>query len=402
VKNKFLSVLLVWAGLQYSTISPAAPPQDQQWVPRPWFTDEFDAGALDRTKWYNYDPLWFGRFPGYFARKNVAVADNELDLTTALVTDPAILAYGYQYSTAAVKSTKLVLYGYFEMRAKPMKSGATSAFWFYNHTPTLWTEIDVFEIAGNLSWAKQSYMMNAHVFIKPGTIATTQRPLSYGATWYSPYVLADEYHIYALEWDEYRIKWYVDGEVVRTLYNAHWKQPLNMMFDSEIMADWLGLPSASDLPSTFHIDYVRSWARISPFPFSFTAVTGVDREILLTSNAITVTGISAPAPISIVNGSYSINGGAYTTSPGLVLNGQTITVQLASSNRFSTETNATLTIGGVSGTFSATTLARPGEPVNSASTRQEASESGTNYSGLVAPNVSRLSSACTIPLICGS
>jgi len=56
---------------------------------------------------------------------------------------------------------------------------------------------------------------------------------------------------------------------------------------------------------------------------------------------------------------YSINGGLYTSDVGTVNNGDTVTIQLASSGNYSTKTEATLTIGGLSDTFSVTTQAAP-------------------------------------------
>jgi hypothetical protein len=54
---------------------------------------------------------------------------------------------------------------------------------------------------------------------------------------------------------------WVDGKVVHELKNTHWHQPLHMTFDSETFPDWFGLPEKETLPSTFSIDYVRSWSR---------------------------------------------------------------------------------------------------------------------------------------------
>jgi subtilisin family serine protease/N-acetylneuraminic acid mutarotase len=94
----------------------------------------------------------------------------------------------------------------------------------------------------------------------------------------------------------------------------------------------------------------------TPDQFTFTAQTGVPLSTVITSNTITVSGINAAAPISITGGTYSINGGAYTSASGIVANGNTVTVQLTSSASYFTTTNAILTIGGVSGTFSVTTF----------------------------------------------
>jgi len=71
--------------------------------------------------------------------------------------------------------------------------------------------------------------------------------------------MADDYHVYALEWNKDVIKWWVDGKVVHEVKNTHWHQPLHMNFDSETFQDWFGLPDKADLPSTFSIEYIRSW-----------------------------------------------------------------------------------------------------------------------------------------------
>jgi Glycosyl hydrolases family 16 len=73
--------------------------------------------------------------------------------------------------------------------------------------------------------------------------------------------LADDYHVYALEWNKDVIKWRVNGPVVHEMKNTHWHQPLHTNFDSETMPDWFGLPDPASLPATFSIDYIRSWSK---------------------------------------------------------------------------------------------------------------------------------------------
>ena len=53
----------------------------------------------------------------------------------------------------------------------------------------------------------------------------------------------------------------MDGVAVRRVENTHWHQPLNLIFDSETMPDWFGMPDDADLPSTFSVEYVRAWKR---------------------------------------------------------------------------------------------------------------------------------------------
>ncbi|MGB5218724.1 MAG: CFI-box-CTERM domain-containing protein, partial [Smithella sp.] len=97
----------------------------------------------------------------------------------------------------------------------------------------------------------------------------------------------------------------------------------------------------------------------TPDPFTFTDQTGVPLNTVMTSNTITVSGISAAAVISITGGTYSINGGAYVNTVGTVNNNDTVTVQQTSAGNYVTKTDATLTIGGLSDTFSVTTLEAP-------------------------------------------
>ena len=94
----------------------------------------------------------------------------------------------------------------------------------------------------------------------------------------------------------------------------------------------------------------------TPDAFIFIDQTGVPLNTLRESNSITVSGITGPTPISITGGEYKIGAGSYTSSPGTVNNGNTVTVRQTSSISFSTTTNTTLTIGAVSDTFSLMTL----------------------------------------------
>jgi hypothetical protein len=98
-----------------------------------------------------------------------------------------------------------------------------------------------------------------------------------------------------------------------------------------------------------------------PDAFSFASQSNAPLSSTATSAAITVAGIDAPSPISITGGTYSVNGGAYTAAASNVTVGNTVTVQLTTGSTNGTQTCATLTIGGVSGQFCATTLAAAGD-----------------------------------------
>ncbi len=263
--RRFLIGAVLVVALQHAGPTRADPPTDYFWEPIPELSDEFNAGPLDTEKWHDHNPTWEGRQPGWFNPANVAVSGGELLLTARRQTFPNLLLQGYRnYTTAAVKSRKRVLYGYFEARTKPMASSAASAFWFYdNFDPSTWTEIDVFELCGKNRrnpWMEYTDFMTAHVFALEGTGATFQQPIHDAGVWQPPYRFADGYHVFGLEWDAEKIVWLVDGVERRRIENRYWHQPIYMNFDSEIMTSWFGNPSFSDLPSIFRIDYVRAWA----------------------------------------------------------------------------------------------------------------------------------------------
>ncbi len=74
------------------------------------------------------------------------------------------------------------------------------------------------------------------------------------------------------------------------------------------------------------------------------------------SNSITIAGIDVAAPIAVVAGEYSVDGGAFTDTAGSVINGQSVRVrQEVSFNRFERSVTS-LTIGGVQGDFTVYTL----------------------------------------------
>jgi hypothetical protein len=95
-----------------------------------------------------------------------------------------------------------------------------------------------------------------------------------------------------------------------------------------------------------------------PDPFSFTGFTDVEPSVLLTTGPVQITGINNLTPISVTPGAeYRINTGAWTSDPGQVGPGQNVSVRLTS-GAFGETVTATLDIGGVSASVSATTRAQ--------------------------------------------
>jgi len=94
----------------------------------------------------------------------------------------------------------------------------------------------------------------------------------------------------------------------------------------------------------------------TPDPFSFATQTKVAPDTPIESQPATISGINIPATLSITGGEYSIDGGAYRKTPGVVNNNERIRIRVRSSRESSGVASATLTIGDVSGTFTVKTV----------------------------------------------
>lgn len=238
------------------------------WTPLPAFSDGFDGDALDALKWFDHNPHWYGRPPSLFLPRNVAVADGTLQLTMRHEPRlPPVEQYNgdskyHTFSSASIVSREYVTYGAFEIEARAMPSAGSSAWWFFAHLldaegRATWTEIDMFELGALSPKYGGSYNINAHVFT---TLEDGPKKSNSGGHWPSDFAFHEDFHVYGVQWTPDEILYFVDGVRVRRMPNTGWHHPLQMVFDSETMGDWLGMPDPSELPATFHVRWVRAWA----------------------------------------------------------------------------------------------------------------------------------------------
>lgn len=144
--------------------------------------------------------------------------------------------------------------------------------------------------------------------------------------------------------------------MANSILTSHYSGTSNTILVSH---GWPDGSSANSVLGSHDADYPAS-GDTTPDAFSFTDQTDVAVNTTRTSNTITVAGITAAASISITGGTYQIGAGSFTSASGTVTNGQTVTVRHTSSASNSTATNTVLTIGGVSDTFTSTTVAASG------------------------------------------
>ncbi len=116
--------------------------------------------------------------------------------------------------------------------------------------------------------------------------------------------------------------------------------------------------TVGSVSGTFTSTTVAAAPDTTPDAFNFSDAVNVALASEITSVPVTITGISVAVAVSVTDGAYSVGcTPTYVTAPGTVTSNQTICVRHTSAATNSTQTMTTLTVGGVSGTFSSTTVA---------------------------------------------
>ncbi|MCS0589125.1 glycoside hydrolase family 16 protein [Massilia norwichensis] len=248
-------------------------PQQAGMAPAPagWvldWSDEFEGKALDHGKWveelgghgFGNSELQF-----YTARpENVRVEGGNL-VIEARREDWE----GKHYTSARIKTAGLYerTYGRFEARMKlPRGQGIWPAFWMLGaDIKTVgWPrsgEIDIMENIGREPATVHGTLhgpgfSGEHAFGAPSSIAS-------GA-------IADEYHVFAVEWEPGEIRWYRDGILYHTarpdLVKGEWvyEHPFFILLNLAVGGYWPGNPDATtSFPQRMLVDYVRVYRRAS-------------------------------------------------------------------------------------------------------------------------------------------
>jgi beta-glucanase (GH16 family) len=82
--------------------------------------------------------------------------------------------------------------------------------------------------------------------------------------------LANDFHVYATEWETSAIRFYVDGTLYKTVTPADlpagatwvWDHPYFILLNFAVGGDWPGSPDATTVwPQTMEVDYVRAYKK---------------------------------------------------------------------------------------------------------------------------------------------
>ena len=94
----------------------------------------------------------------------------------------------------------------------------------------------------------------------------------------------------------------------------------------------------------------------TPDPLAFSDVTDVDLSSIVTSEMLSISGITTSVDITITNGEYSLNSTPFTSTPGTASNNDTLQLRTTSSASYNTTTDVVVNVGDGGDTWSITTL----------------------------------------------
>jgi hypothetical protein len=156
-------------------------------------------------------------------------------------------------------------YGYFELRAKGLKTSANhAAFWMigYEDSPEKSGEIAIFELVGSNTGADSSGVrFGVHPWADPNlTDEFYEESLP---------IDTSHYHIYALEWTPTHLDFYVDNLKIKTIHHSP-NYPMQFMlglYEHPFEGAWTGVYNPNDpYPKKFTVDYFRAYQPSGGYP----------------------------------------------------------------------------------------------------------------------------------------
>ncbi len=205
------------------------------------WSDEFDGpvGTLpDPAKW-GYEiggGGWGNAELQYYTDRaeNAALDGNGSLVITAKTEDPSSTPYRCLYGSCMYSSARLLTkgkfeftYGRVEARIKiPSTQGLWPAFWMLgsNINTKPWPSCGEIDILENIGKEPTTVYGTIH---GPGYAGSAGPSQAYTQT--VPF--ADDYHVYAVEWEPDRIAWYVDGNLYGTFFVSASSESAIFRFD---------------------------------------------------------------------------------------------------------------------------------------------------------------------------
>jgi len=234
--------------------------------------DEFSDASLDLSKWsFVTGGNGFGNheLETYTGRPSNVYLDNGMLVIKALReehTGADGISRPYTSGRLTTRGRFAQACGRFEARIQiPYGQGIWPAFWMMGDGNAQWPdrgEIDIME----------------HIGREPETVHGTIHGPGYsgshgiGAPFSLPHgrKFADEFHVFAVEWEPQSIRWFVDDRLYQTTTPADlppgtkwvYDHPFYLLLNLAIGGDWPGNPDETTVfPQMMRVDYVRVYQR---------------------------------------------------------------------------------------------------------------------------------------------
>lgn len=281
-----------WNPVLYSFLTPCNECEYGAW--ELVFDDEFD-GPINTNKWYTCIDgwkRWHGDELQYYLNENIIVENGILNLQARhepgdypyIIFENGVAYHTqehFEYTSGMLQTKTQFKYGLFEIKCRiPSGQGFWPAFWFFGNEG----EIDVFEFNGS---EPDTHHITIHSWPMDGEHQYCP------SSWINNSSFSDDFHVFSLEWDEYRLVFRVDGIVKRIDYkymdtNTHFVEDCshhsmqayfqNSLFPEHAQSLFINLAISSNnsstygqapnaqtpFPSSLEVDYVRVYKRNNP------------------------------------------------------------------------------------------------------------------------------------------
>ena len=220
------------------------------------WSDEFSGTAVDTTKWnFETGNLNVNNEEEYYKASNATVANGNLVITAKREQNGNQLYTSSRMNTLGKVSAQ---YGLIEARIKiPLGAGLWPAFWMMGTdiTNVSWPNCGEIDIMEHIN-ATNTFYGTMHWNSGGGAV-------QYGLT--TTITNPDNYHIYAVAWDQNSINWYIDGvlyvtgNIANNINNTGaFQKPFFILLNMAVGGDFPGqYVDTSVLPASMYVDYVR-------------------------------------------------------------------------------------------------------------------------------------------------
>jgi beta-glucanase (GH16 family) len=235
------------------------------------WADEFNnEGLPDQSKW-NYEVGFIrNREKQYYTKARLENA--RVENGTLIIESRKEKYEKGEYTSASLHTWHKAewLYGRIEVRAKlPTGKGMWPAIWMLgtNRREVGWPTCGEIDIMENVGFDPDTIHANVHTRAY-NHVKRTNKGSKIKAE--KPY---EQYHVYAIEWHEDRIDFFLDDEKYFTFENEGtgndvwpYDKPHYLILNAAIGGSWGGQKGIDDtiFPQKYYIDYVRVFKKVEP------------------------------------------------------------------------------------------------------------------------------------------